>query len=47
MFCTLLHGQIHRQQKSTRFAIWARVGTKFLNLSHHVLSIDEGGYVVA
>ena len=26
--------------KSMCFAIWARVDTKFLNLSHHVLSMD-------
>ena len=27
--------------KSMCFAIWARVDTKFLNLSHHVLSMDD------
>ena len=26
--------------KNAGFAIWARVDTKFLNLSHHVLSVD-------
>ena len=27
--------------KNMCFAIWARVGTKFLNSSHHVLSVDD------
>ena len=29
------------QQKNMCFAIWARVNTKFLNSSHHVLSVDD------
>ena len=28
------------QQKNMCFAFWARVDTKFLNLFHHVLSMD-------
>ena len=39
--CTLLQGQMHFQQKNACFAIWARVDTKFLNSSHHVLSVDD------
>ena len=39
--CTLLQGQIYLQQKNACFAIWARVDTKFLDLSHHVLSMDD------
>ena len=27
--------------KKICFAIWARVNTKFLNSSHHVLSVDD------
>ena len=34
--CSLLLGQMYFQQKTCR----ARVDTKFLNLSHHVLSVD-------
>ena len=37
----LLQGQMHFQQKSICFVIWARVDTKFLNSSHHVLSVDD------
>ena len=39
--CTLLQGQLYFQQKNMCFAIWARVDTKFLNSSHHVLSVDD------
>ena len=39
--CTLLQGQMHFQQKNICFVIWARVDTKFLNSSHHVLSVDD------
>ena len=28
-------------KKNMCFAIWARVDTKFLNSSHHVLSVDD------
>ena len=38
--CSLLLGQMYFQQKNMRFAFWARIDTKFLNLSHHVLSMD-------
>ena len=38
--CSLLQGQIYFQQKNLCFAFWARVDTKFLNLFHHVLSMD-------
>ena len=38
---TLLHGQMYLQEKIMCFAIWARVDTKFFNLSHHVLSVDD------
>ena len=38
--CSLLLGQIYFQQINLCFAFWARVDTKFLNLSHHVLSMD-------
>ena len=38
---TLLQRQMYLQHKNTRFAMWAHVDTKFLNLSH-VLSIDDG-----
>ena len=38
--CTLSHGQIYFQQKNMCFAFWARVDTKFLNLSHPLLSMD-------
>ena len=39
--CTLLRGQLYFQQKNMCFAIWACVDTKFLNSSHHVLSVDD------
>ena len=39
--CTLLQGQMHFQQKNICFVIWARIDTKFLNSSHHVLSVDD------
>ena len=39
--CTLLQGQLYFQKKNMCFAIWARVDTKFLNSSHHVLSVDD------
>ena len=29
------------QQKNMRFAFWAHVDTKLLNLSHHFLSMDD------
>ena len=38
--CTLSHGQMYFQPKIMCFALWARVDTKLLNLSHHVLSMD-------
>ena len=38
--CSLLLGQIYFQQKNMCFAFWARIGTKFLNLSHHFVSMD-------
>ena len=38
--CSLLLGQMYVQPKIMCFAFWARVDTKFLNLSHHVLSMD-------
>ena len=38
---TLLQGQLYFQQKNMCFAICARVDTKFLNSSHHVLSMDN------
>ena len=38
--CTLLHGQMYPQKKNAGFAIWARVDTKLLNLTHHFLSMD-------
>ena len=37
----LLPGQMYFQRKNMCFAIWARVDTKFLNSSHHVLSVDD------
>ena len=37
---TLLQGQMYVQKKNMCFADWARVDTRFLNLSHHVLSMD-------
>ena len=37
---TLLHGQMHLQEKNACFAIWPHVGTKFFNLSHRFLSMD-------
>ena len=39
--CTLLQGQLYFQQKNMCFSIWARVDTKFLISSHHVLSVDD------
>ena len=39
--CTRLQGQLYFQQKNKCFAIRARVDTKFLNLSHHMLSMDD------
>ena len=38
--CTLSHGQMYFQPKIMCCALWARVDTKLLNLSHHVLSMD-------
>ena len=38
--CSLLLGQIYFQQKNMCFVFWARIGTKFLNLSHHFVSMD-------
>ena len=38
--CSLLLGQMYFQPKIMCFALWARVDTKLLNLSHHVLSMD-------
>ena len=38
--CSLLLGQIYFQQKNMRFAFWAHIDTKFLNLSHPFLSMD-------
>ena len=38
--CSLLLGQMYFQQKNMCFAFWARVDTKFLNLSHPLLSMD-------
>ena len=41
--CSLLQGQMCVQQKNMCFAFWAgvdRVDTKFLNLFHHILSMD-------
>ena len=38
--CTLFAGMNVFSAKYMCFAIWARVDTKFLNLSHHVLSMD-------
>ena len=38
--CSLLLGQMYVQPKIMCFAFWARVDTKLLNLSHHVLSMD-------
>jgi hypothetical protein len=31
---------MYPQKKNAGFAIWARVATKLLNLSHHFLSMD-------
>ena len=33
-------GHMYFQQKNMCFEFWARVDTKLLNLSHHVLSMD-------
>ena len=38
--CSLLLGQMYFQPKIMCCALWARVDTKLLNLSHHVLSMD-------
>ena len=38
--CKLFQGQMYVQPKIMCFALWARVDTKLLNLSHHVLSMD-------
>ena len=38
--CSLLLGQMYVQPKIMCFALWARVDTKLLNLSHHFLSMD-------
>ena len=38
--CSLLQGQMYVQKKNMCFAFWARFYTKFLNLSHHFLSMD-------
>jgi len=31
---------VSSEEKNACFAIWAHVGTKFLNMSHHFLSMD-------
>ena len=38
--CSFFQGQMYVQQKNMCFAFWARVDTKFLNLTHHVLFMD-------
>ena len=38
--CTLLHGQMYLEEK-THILQFGRVDTKFLNSSHHVLSVDD------
>ena len=38
--CKLFQGQMYVQPKIMCFALWARVDTQLLNLSHHVLSMD-------
>ena len=38
--CNFFQGHMYVQQKNMCFEFWARVDTKFLNLSHHVLSMD-------
>ena len=38
--CKLFQGQMYVQPKIMCFALWVRVDTKLLNLSHHVLSMD-------
>ena len=38
--CSLLLRQMYVQPKIMCFAFWAHVDTKFLNLSHHILSMD-------
>jgi hypothetical protein len=38
--CRFFQGQMYVQQKNMCFAFWARVDTKFLNLTHHVVFMD-------